>query len=336
MGGLTKEYIFRRLLMFFLTVWVGATIIFFIPRLAPGDPVQAMVGRMSAVGGRIENADLLIKAWRERFGLDKPLYMQYFSYLRNVVTGDLGYSLASFPTKVNDLIARSLPWTVCLLFVATVLSFLVGNLVGALLGWRRTPKLLKSVLPVTLTFTSIPYFMLAILLIYLFAFGLKWFPISGGYGRGIVVGWNWAFARDAMYHAILPAISIVVSSMGFWALGMRGMMITADSEDYLILAQAKGLAPTRIFWQYAIRNAILPQITALALSLGGIVGGSTLVEYLFAYPGMGYQLYQAITSQDYTVIQGICFYLIMATAISVLIIDLVYPLIDPRITYQKK
>jgi peptide/nickel transport system permease protein len=165
---------------------------------------------------------------------------------------------------------------------------------------------------------------------------LKWFPISGGYGRGIFVGWNWAFARDAVYHAILPAISIVVSSMGFWALGMRGMMITADSEDYLILAQAKGLGPTRIFWQYAIRNAILPQITALALSLGGIVGGSTLVEYLFAYPGMGYQLYQAITSQDYTVIQGICFYLIMATAISVLIIDLIYPLIDPRITYQKK
>ncbi len=302
MGGLTKAYVFRRLLMFILTVWVGATIIFIIPRLAPGDPVQTMVGRMTAVGGRIENSDQIIKAWRIRFGLDKPLILQYFSYIKNVFTGDLGYSLSNFPTTVNDLIARSLPWTVSLLTVATVISFLLGNLIGALLGWSRTPKFLKSLLPFSLTFTSIPFFMLAILLIYLFGFGLKWFPFSGGYGRGVQIGWTWKFIGDALYHGILPAFAIVISSMGFWALGMRGMMISAENEDYLILAQAKGLSPMRIFWQYSIRNAILPQVTALALSLGGIVGGSTLVEYLFAYPGMGYQLYQAITAQDYTMI----------------------------------
>lgn len=336
MGGLTKEYVIRRLLMFVLTVWVGATIIFFIPRLAPGDPVQAMVGRMTAVGGRIENADKLIQAWRVRFGLDKPLYVQYFHYIGAVFTGDLGYSLASFPTRVSELIGRSLPWTIGLLSVATVLSFTIGNLIGALLGWRRTNRFVKALLPFSLTFTSIPFFMLAILLIYIFGFGLKLFPISGGYGRGVVVGWSWSFIVDVIYHAILPAFAIVISSMGFWALGMRGMMISADSEDYLILAQAKGLSPTRIFWQYSIRTAILPQVTALALTMGGIVGGSTLVEYLFAYPGMGYQLYQGITSQDYTVIQGICFYLILATALAVLIIDLIYPLIDPRISYQRK
>ncbi|MEZ4662940.1 MAG: ABC transporter permease [Caldilineaceae bacterium] len=334
MAGLTPAYILRRVGMWLLTIWLGATIIFIIPRLAPGDPVAAMVSRLSNQAGYIENSAQMIESWRARFGLDGPWYVQYLSYLRNVLTFDLGFSLANFPSRVDDLVIQALPWTVGLLFIATILSFILGNLVGALMAWRWTPAWVRNLLPLTLTFTSIPFFMLGILLIYLFAFGLRWFPTSGAYESSIAMGWNWSFIKTLIWHGTLPALSIVVTSMGLWALGMRGMMITTDGEDYMILAQAKGLAPRRVFWSYGVRNSILPQVTALALSLGAIAGGSTLVEYIFAYPGMGYLLYLGIVTTDYTLIQGIVFILIVGTATAVLIIDLLYPLIDPRISYE--
>ncbi|MCC9074591.1 ABC transporter permease [Litorilinea aerophila] len=335
MAGLTPAYVLRRVGMWLLTIWLGATIIFVIPRLAPGDPVAAMVSRLSAQSGYIENSAEMIEAWRERFGLNGPWYVQYLSYLRSVLTFDLGYSLASFPSQVRDMIAQAVPWTIGLLTLATLISFVLGNLIGALMAWRRTPRLVRSLLPVTLTFTSIPFFMLGILLIYVFAFGLRWFPPSGAYDSTLTVGWNWEFIVDVIHHGTLPALSIVVTSMGFWALGMRGMMITNEGEDYMILADAKGLSPRRVFWFYGVRNSVLPQVTALALNLGGIAGGSTLVEYIFAYPGMGYLLYLGIVNTDYTLIQGIVFMLIVGTATAVLILDLLYPLIDPRITYEK-
>lgn len=336
MRGLTKTYLIRRLGMYVLTVWLGATLIFIIPRLAPGDPVAGMVSRMSAQAGHIENSAAIIEAWRARFGLDAPQHIQYLNFLRNSLTFDLGYSLTQFPARVSEMVAQALPWTLGLLAMATVISFTLGNLIGALMAWRPTPAWVRQLLPLSLTFTSIPYFMLAILLIYVFGFGLRVLPISGGYGRDISLNWNWDFITSVVQHGILPALSIVIASMGYWALGMRGMMITNAGEDYMILGRAKGLSPARLFLRYAVRNAVLPQVTALALTLGSIVGGSTLVEYLFAYPGMGYLLYQGIVNSDYTLIQGIVFILIMATATTVLIIDLLYPLIDPRITYQQR
>ncbi|MCJ7700948.1 MAG: ABC transporter permease [Anaerolineales bacterium] len=335
MGSLTLPYVLKRLGMWILTVWLGATIIFFVPRLAPGDPVAAMVSRLSAQSGFVEGSTEMIEAWRVRFGLDDPLQVQYFSYLRNLVTFDLGFSLASFPSQVNKMVAYALPWTLGLLTIATLISFILGNLIGALMAWRRTPGLVRSLLPLSLTFTSIPFFMFGILLIYIFAFGLGWFPASGGVGRGVEAGLNWPFIKSVIHHGTLPAIAIVVTSMGFWALGMRGMMITNDGEDYMILGEAKGLKPGRIFWWYGMRNSILPQITALAISLGLIAGGSTLVEYIFAYPGMGYLLYLGIVNNDYTLIQGIVFVLILGTATAVLILDLLLPMVDPRITYQR-
>ena len=335
MRGLTIEYVLRRLGMFALTIWLGATIIFFVPRLAPGDPISAMVSRMSAQAGNVENSGAIIEAWKARFGLNDPLHIQYLRFLGNALRFDLGYSITNFPATVTELVARSLPWTLGLLTFAVLISFMAGNTIGALMAWRRTPALVKNLLPLALTFTSIPFFMLAILLIYLFAFGLHWFPTSGAYARGVVPGLNLGFISSVLYHGILPALAIVLTSMGFWALGMRGMMITTDGEDYLILAQAKGLHPGRIFWRYAVRNAVLPQVTALALSIGTLIGGNILVEYLFAYPGTGYLLYTGIVNADYTLIQGIVFMLILATSTAVLIIDLLYPLLDPRITYQK-
>ncbi|HXF61027.1 MAG TPA: ABC transporter permease [Caldilineaceae bacterium] len=335
MGGLTWGYVLKRIGMWLLTIWLGTTIIFVIPRLAPGDPITAMVTRMTAQSGYVENSAQIIEAWRARFGLDKPLWEQYLRYIVNSLTFNLGYSLASFPSRVEEMVAYALPWTVGLLLVATLISFVIGNAIGALMAWHRTPGWLRSFLPVSLTFTSIPFFMLGILLIYVFAFWLRWLPPAGAYGRGLIQGLNWSFVASVLYHAILPATAIVLASMGFWALGMRGMMITTAGEDYMILAEAKGLRPRRIFWLYGIRNSILPQVTALALSLGAIVGGSTLVEYIFAYPGVGYLLYQGIVTADYTLIQGIVFMLIFTTTTLVLILDLTYPLIDPRITFER-
>lgn len=336
MGGITLGYFLRRLGMFIFTVWLGATLIFFIPRMAPGDPVAAMISRLTAQSGYIENSAQIIERWRARFGLDDPLPVQYMRYLGNVLTLDLGYSLSSFPSQVDEMIARAIPWTVGLLSISVVLSFIVGNTIGAVIGWRRTPEWVKTLLPATMTFTSIPYFMFGILLIYVFVFGLSWFPVpSGGYKSSLVKGFNWPFIKSVIWYGTLPALSVVITSMGFWALGMRGMMITNEGEDYMVLAEAKGLRQSRVFWRYGVRNSVLPQITALALSLGGIVGGSTLVEYIFAYPGVGYLLYQGIVNNDYTLMQGIVFLLILCTATAVFVLDLLYPLIDPRITYER-
>jgi peptide/nickel transport system permease protein len=321
--------------MYFFTIWLGTSLIFIIPRLAPGDPIEAMVGRLSAQAQRIENSAALIAAWRARFGLDAPLWLQYLRYMRNLLTFDLGYSLTQFPATVLEMVQRALPWTIGLLMLATLISFVLGTTIGALMGWRRTPEMLRSLLPLSLTFTSVPFFMLGILILYVFGFTLKLFPISGGYDLTLAQGLNWPFVKSVISHGIMPATAIVIASMGFWALGMRGMMITTDGEDYMVLADAKGLSPWRIFWLYAVRNSVLPQVTALALTLGSIVAGSVLVEYLFSYPGVGYLLYLSIVNSDYTLIQGITFILIVATATTVLIIDLIYPLIDPRITYQK-
>ncbi|OGJ91445.1 MAG: ABC transporter permease [Candidatus Raymondbacteria bacterium RifOxyA12_full_50_37] len=336
MRGLSRTYVLKRTGMFFLTVWIGMTVIFFIPRMAPGDPIAAMVSRLSAQAGRIENADQMINAWHAKFGLDAPLPVQYGRFLKNMFTLNLGYSLGYFPTKVEDMIKQALPWTLGLLAMATLMSFVLGNIIGALLAWRRSPRLLKLLLPVTLTFTSIPPFMMGILLLYVFAFGLNFLPFSGGFDQSVIPGLNLEFIGNVLQHGILPASSIVVCTMGFWALGMRGMMITTGGEDFVILAEAKGLSMRRIFFNYEMRNAMLPQLTALTLSLGSIAGGSVIIEYIFTYPGIGYLLYSGIVNNDFTLIQGIVFVLISSVSFAVLLIDLLYPLIDPRISYQGK
>ncbi len=335
MGGLTRQYVITRLLMWILTIWIGSSAVFIIPRLAPGDPVTAMVMRIVEREGRVENAQELIAAWKERFGLDAPLYIQYVRYLGNLIRFDFGYSLARFPTTAWEMVRPALPWSMGLLSVALLLSFSIGITVGALMGWRKTPQWLQNILPFSLTFTSIPYFMFGILLIYLIAFQFHWLPATGGYSRDVNPGWNLPFVGSVIRHSLLPLISIVLTSMGGWALGMRGLMISVNNEDYFLLAQAKGLSPARVFFRYGIRNSILPALTSLALGMAGLISGSTLVEFIFAYPGTGYTLYQAIIQQDYSVMQTICNLMIMITATSVLLLDLLYPLIDPRITFKK-
>lgn len=334
MKGITLGYFLRRFGIFILTVWIAATLIYLIPRIAPGDPIAAMVSRMSQQSGYVENADRIIEGWRARFGLDDPWHIQYLRYLWNLITFDFGYSLAAFPTQVSLIIARAMPWTIGLLSISTILFFLIGNLLGAFLAWKRTPKLFKVLIPMSMVFTSVPALLAALLLIYVFAFEYSWFPMIGSYGRGVQPGWSWSFIRSVVWHGTLPALSIVLVTFGYWALGMRGMMITVEGEDYMTLAEAKGLNPFYVLYRYMIRNAILPQITALALTLGTLVGGQVLVEFIFSYRGMGNAIFRAIRDQDYTVIQGTSFILILATALAVFILDMLYPLIDPRISHE--
>ena len=336
MGGLTKAYILKRFGMFMLTVWLGTTIIFIIPRLTPGDPVEGMIGQMAITGGNIENSEEMIEAWRKRFGLDQPIHIQYLRYLYNTLTFRGGYSLSAFPAEVDEMIRRAMPWTIGLLVVATVFAFCIGNAIGALLAWRGTPRPVKTLLPLSLTFTSIPAFMLGILLVYVFSHTLDWLPYAGGHDLTIMPGWNLEFIFSVLKHAMLPALAVVLVRMGFWALGMRGMMITTDGEDFMILAEAKALSSWRVFWAYGMRNAILPQVTGLGMALGSIAGGFVIVELIFAYPGIGYLLYQAILSSDYALIQGIVFYVILGVALAIFILDLTYPLIDPRISYERR
>lgn len=336
MAGITFGYLLRRFAVFLLTIWIAATVIFIIPRLAPGDPVTAMVSRLTQQAGMVENADLIIEGWKERLGLNEPVYIQYFKFLGSVATWDFGYSLAGFPTTVRSIILRALPWTIGLLTIATAIFFFIGNLLGALLAWKKSPRLVKMLIPVTMIFTSLPAILAALFLIYVFAVTIDWFPLQGSYGRGMKPSFDWQFIRSVIYHGFLPAMSIVIVTFGYWTLGMRGMMVTVEGEDYMMLAEAKGLNPFYSLYRYMIRNAILPQITALALTVGTLVGGSVLVEFIFAYRGMGNAIFRAIRDQDYAVIQGTSFILILTTALSVFILDMLYPLIDPRISHEDR
>lgn len=334
MGGISLNYLLRRIMIFFLTLWIAATLIFLVPRLAPGDPISAMVARMQQSAGYVENSDAIIEGWKERFGLNDPLHVQYIRYMGSLLTLDLGVSLAQFPAPVGTLVARALPWTIGLVGTATAIFFVVGNLLGALLAWKRTPRLVKILIPISMIFTSIPPLLAGLVLAYVFGFLLDIFPIVGSFERGMEQAFTLEFIGSVLYHGFLPAMSIVIVTFGYWTLGMRGMMVTIEGEDYMILAEAKGLKPFYVLWRYMIRNAILPQMTALAVSIGTLVGGSVLVEVIFTYRGMGTLIFTAIRNQDFTVIQGTSFILILTSALAVLIIDLSYPLIDPRISLE--
>lgn len=335
---MTVRYVLRRLGIFFLIIWVASTINFLIPRLAPGDPIGAILGQMQVQGAKVENSAELIAMFRERFGLDDPLYLQYFKYIGALIRLDLGYSIAFFPAKVTDIVANSLPYTIGLLAVSTLITFTLGIFAGALLVWHTTPRLAKIVITFFMMLAPIPYFLLAIIFVSVLAFSLGIFPYSGlvSVGRIPKAGFDLGYIIDIIYHSTLPALSIIVAGVGGWTLGMRGMMVTVLGEDYLTLAEAKGLRDRRIFLFYAMRNAMLPQFTGLAISLGYVVSGATIVELIFSYPGMGYRLFQAINTNDFPVIQGVTFFLVVSIAVAILVIDLIYPLLDPRITYNRR
>jgi peptide/nickel transport system permease protein len=329
------DYLVRRIIQFVIVLWGAATLNFVLPRLAPGNPVRERLLSALATGGYQQaGIEEMVASYNEQFGLDKPLYVQYLLYLQHAFQLDFGYSIASYPAKVLNLIMAALPWTIGLLLVSTLLSFALGTLLGALIAWPRSPRFLRHLVLPMMALSAIPYYLLGLVLVYCFGILLPVFPISGGYAIGTLPSLSWAFIQDAIYHSILPALSIVLSAIGFWALGMRGMMVTTEGEDYVVYAEAKGVPQHGIFLHYALRNAILPQLTSLALSLGTIVSGAVVVEIVFGYPGVGSLLFQAIRALDYFVIYGVVFMTVLAIAIATIALDLTYPLVDPRISYR--
>ncbi len=321
----------QRLFMVLAVVWAAGTLNFFIPRIAPKNPIAEKLTQMAGTSGvdptKIQE---MTAAFNARFGLDQPLWRQYLSYLGDMARLDFGQSITKYPARVGDLIGAAMPWTLGLMVTTTLIAFLLGTLLGAAAGWRRESRLLAVVSPLIMVFSAIPFYLLGLLLIYLFAARLGWFPISGGYGIISIPEWSWEFAMEVAHHAVLPSLSIIIASIGVWAIGMRGMMVTVQGEDYVTFAEAKGLKPGRIFLRYGLRNAMLPQVTALALYFGQIVTGAVLVEIVFSYPGLGSLLLDSIKLFDFPTIYGIVFILTLTVALSMLAVDLLYPLLDPR------
>ena len=330
------DYLAKRVGVFLLIVWLAATLNFFLPRLSGQDPVRATLLQQAQLGGHVQaGLEAMVKEYERRFGLDRPLWIQYLAYLHDVSRFDFNYSISNYPRTVREIIAEALPWTVGLLGTTTVLSFAIGTLLGALLAWPRAPRWMRFLMPPLWAFHAIPFFLCGLMLMYLLAFQVKLLPMFGGYSAGAFPALTLAFVGDVLRHAILPALSIILVATGGWALAMRGMMVTTQGEDYVTFAEAKGLRNLTIFLHYCVRNAILPQTTALALALGNIFAGAVLVEVIFGYPGVGTILFLAIRENDHFLIQGIVFTVIVALGLATLILDVLYPLLDPRITYRR-
>jgi len=329
------RYLLERFVIFLATIIVSVTIVFFVPRLVPGDPLGAVFAKLAAVGGSL-NAPELVEEYKRIFGLDKGLWEQYVCFLRELARGNLGYSISSFPSRVSDLLRSALPWTIGLLTLTTLLSWILGSLIGAVVGWKGgKSRLCQALVPAALVLYTIPYYILAIILVFLFAFYWPIFPLSGAYSVGSRPTLSLNFALDVLRHAVLPALSIILVSLGWWFLSMRSLITTLKGEDYILQAEAKGLSERRILWSYAFRNALLPQTTGLAISLGRIVGGALITEVIFAYPGIGWLIYNSIKSLDFPVIQGSILLIIFSVALANFVIDIAYPLIDPRIRYRQ-
>jgi peptide/nickel transport system permease protein len=322
----------KRILFLLLVIWSASTIVFFIPRMSSRNAIRERFAELARTGGfSPQDLEAIIQSYSEQFGLDKPLFEQYLGYLSNVLRFDFGYSLQRYPSTVTDLIMQSIPWTLGLLIVTTILSFIIGNLLGAIAAWPKAPRWVRGVATPFVLLTGVPPVIMGVLLLFFVGFRLNLLPLGGAYSMGKIPGFNWDFTFDLLLHQILPALSLILGSVGGWVLSMRGMGITIQGEDYVNFAEHKGLNGRVIFRDYYLRNALLPQVTGFALALGTVVTSAIVVEGIFGLPGIGTVLNNAIRSNDFPVIYGIVLFITIAIAVLMTILEFVYPLIDPRI-----
>ncbi len=320
------RFLLRRAGFYLLTLWIAVTVNFFLPRLMPGNPLDLILTRY-----RTEATPAQVHSLQNTFGLDtnQNIFQQYLHYLNQLLHGNLGVSIAYFPESVSSVIAHALPWTILLVGTSTIIAFLAGTWIGTKVAWRRG-SWTDGVLPVTTFFSAVPYFWMALIILSIFAVNLHWFPVNGGFSNDTTPGWNLAFIGSAIYHGILPAVTIIVSSIASWILGMRNMMVTTLDEEYVQLAHAKGLSDRRVMYTYAARNAILPNLAGFALALGFVVGGSIVTEIVFSYPGIGYILFNAVGNEDFPLMQGIFLVITLAVLAANLVADVCYVVLDPR------
>jgi peptide/nickel transport system permease protein len=324
-GRIPWRFLGGRAAFYLFTLWAAITINFFLPRFMKGDAVDQYLARNRNVSP--EAADAL----RALLGIDtdKSMWQQYLDYWALLIRGDLGVSLLHGLRPVTEVISQALPWTVGLVGFATIVSFLIGTIGGAIVGWRRGSRA-EVLIPITTFLSTIPYFWLGLLAIAMFSVNLGWFPIGKAYGVGMSPEWTPEFIGQVIHHGTLPAVTIVIASLGGWMLGMRNMMLTVLDEDYITVAQAKGMPNSRVLWRYAARNAVLPQIQSFALSIGFIVGGTIVMEMVFSYPGVGKLLLDATNAKDYALMQGVFLVITLSVLVANILADIAYAFLDPR------
>ncbi|GGS03984.1 ABC transporter permease [Deinococcus sedimenti] len=320
-------YLLRKFLILLLTLWAAVTLNFILPRLVPGDPIGAMLARYQ---GKLDPA--AVDALKIAYGLNDQgsLVTQYLHYLGQLLRGDFGRSIGQFPTPVMDIVGQAAPWTIGLVGVCTVLAFLIGSALGLYSAWRRGRFLADALAPLALFLNAMPYFWFALLLLYLLAFRTGTFPLSGSLDPFLTAG-SAEWWTSLLRHAALPALTIVVTAAGGWLITMRNNVMGVLGEDYVAFARAKGLSEGRLLNRYVLRNALLPSFTAFGMALGFVVGGSILTETVFSYPGLGLQLYGAVTTLDYPLMQAIFLFIALAVLIANFIVDALYVILDPRV-----
>jgi peptide/nickel transport system permease protein len=326
-------YVGKRLAQFLLVIFIGINIAFFVTHMTPIDPIEQTISAATSFGSTSPEAiDMLRQSLRELYGLEGSLWEQYLQFWRRVLVADFGPSLSAFPTPVSRLIWNALPWTVGLLVVATLIAWVLGNLLGGLAGYYRDSRLLRVAGVIAMAFHPIPYYIVAFVLLIVFGYLWPVLPITGGYQMNMARGFNLDFILSILEHAILPALSLVLVGVGGWFMGMRALVSNIVTEDYVTYAEYGGVDRNRILTSYVMRNALAPQVTGLAMSLGAIFNGAIITEQVFGYPGVGTLLVDAVHAGDYSLVLGVTTVSILAVSIAVLLIDLVYPLIDPRVT----
>jgi len=325
-------YLAKRLAQFAMVVFIGVNLAFVITHASPIDPVEQSISAVTSFGSTAPEAIAAMRAsLQELYGLKGTLAEQYLTFWSRVLRGDFGPSLSAFPTPVSTLIGRALPWTAGLLIVSTLITWVLGNLLGGLAGYYQRNRTLKLMGVVAMGVHPIPYYIVALLLLIVFGFLWPVLPITGGSAMNLQQGWNWPFVSSVARHSVLPALSLILIGLGSWFLGMRSLVSNIVTEDYVVYAEIAGLDSRRVLGSYVMRNALAPQVTGLAMSLGGIFNGAVITEKVFGYPGVGTLLVDAVYAGDYGLVLGVTTVSIIAVSVGVLVIDLLYPLIDPRV-----
>ena len=320
-------HLVRRLEFFLITLWAALTMNFIIPRVMPGNPGEAMLVRFH---GRVSPDAVKAMEVALGFNVNQNIALQYLQYLWNTAHLNFGTSLTYYPEPVSQAIMVGLPWTVALVGLSTVIAFVLGTVVGMLSAWRRGGLIDGIMPPVFIVVSAFPYFWIALICILIFSFTLNWFPLGFGYDLEQQINLSWDFIGNVIWHGFLPALTIVITSIGGWILTMRNTMITTLAEDYVKMARAKGLSPVRIMFMYAGRNAILPNLTGFAMSLGFVISGAILVEIVFNYPGLGFMLLQAVDNEDFALMQALFLMITVAVLVAVLFADVLTAALDPR------
>jgi peptide/nickel transport system permease protein len=332
-----KRYLIPRLVLYFLVIWLGITVVFFIPRLTPNDPVMAMVGVLRARGATLEPGamDGIIRDLTEMYGLEGSWLDQYWAFWGRLFRGDFGVSYFQFPTRVNKLIGTAMPWTLGLLLTTTAISWIVGNIIGGLAGYYSRKSWSRVLDAVAMVVRPLPYYIFAFAMLLLFASTLvfRWFPVTGGASMGAIPSFTWAYIKNVLWHSTLPALSLVILGGAVNFQTMKLIVQNVNAESFVQYAKLGGVTEDRIVNKYIIRNALLPQVTGLALSLGQIFSGALITEIVFSYPGLGMLLYNSIIRGDYNLIMGITIFSIVGITTAILVVDLAYPLFDPRVRY---